>query len=62
MDVGSDEGANVLAALSHRDAADAEIDSARADVAEAAHHMGRQMPAGDLRELLIDSRESPHWE
>ena len=52
----------MLAALSHRDAADAEIDSARADVAEAAHHMGRQMPAGDLRELLIDSRESPHWE
>ena len=24
--------------------------------------MGRQMPAGDLRELLIESRESPHWD
>lgn len=62
VDVGSDEGADVLAALPHRDADDADIDSARADVAEAAHHMGRQMPAGDLRELLIESRESPQWE
>src|SRR6478752_179863 len=62
VDVGSDAGADVLAALPHRDADDADIDSARADVAEAAYHMGRQMPAGDLRELLIESRESPQWE
>ena len=39
----------------------AEIDRPKR-VAEAAHHMGRQMPSGDLRELLIESRESPHWE
>ena len=45
VDVGSDDGADVLAALPHSDADDADIDSARADVAEAAHHMGRQMPA-----------------
>ena len=44
VDVGSDDGADVLAALPHRDADQAEIDSARSDVAEAAHHMGRQMP------------------
>ena len=62
VDVGTDDGADVLAALPHRDAARAEIDSARSDVAEAAHHMGRQMPTGDLRDLLIDSRESPHWD
>jgi ferredoxin len=62
VDVGSDDGADVLAALPHRNADDDEIDAARADVAEAAHHMGRQMPACDLRELLIESRESPHWE
>ena len=24
--------------------------------------MGRSMPTGDLRELLIESRESPHWD
>lgn len=62
VDVGSDEGAEVLAAVPHRDAAVAEIDSARGDVADAANHMGRQMPATDLRELLIESRESPHWQ
>jgi ferredoxin len=62
VDVGSDEGADVLAALPQRDAAQSEIDSARSDVAAAAGKMGRQMPAGDLRELLVESRESPHWE
>lgn len=62
VDVGTDDGADVLAALAHRDAEPAEIESARDDVAGAAHKMGRQMPAGDLRALLIDSRESPHWE
>ncbi len=62
VDVGTDEGADVLAALTHRDAADAEIASARADVAQAADHMGRHMPAGDLRSLLAQSRESQHWE
>ena len=50
------------AGLSHREASQVEIDSARSEVAEAAHHMGRQMPTGDLRELLIESRESPHWD
>ena len=29
----------------HREASQGEIDSARSDVAEAAHHMGRQMPS-----------------
>ncbi|MDH6193994.1 ferredoxin [Mycobacterium frederiksbergense] len=62
VEVGSDDGADVLAALTSRDARQDEIDSARAEVAEAAQHMGRQMPAGDLRELLIESRESPHWD
>ena len=62
VDVGSEDGAEVLAAVPRRDAADAEIDAARSDVAEAAHHMGRQMPEGDLRALLVQSRESPHWE
>lgn len=62
VDVGSDDGADVLAALPHRDADQSEIDSARSDVSEAANRMGRQMPEGDLRELLIESRESPRWE
>lgn len=62
VDVGSEDGAEVLAALPHREADQREIDSARGDVAEAANHMGRQMPAVDHRELLIQSRESPRWE
>ncbi|MBE1546443.1 ferredoxin [Mycobacterium sp. OAS707] len=62
VDVGSEDGADVLAALPHRDADTAEIDSARAEVTEAANHMGREMPGDDLRQLLIDSRESPRWD
>lgn len=62
VDVGTDAGADVLASLSHREAGQADIDSARTEVDQAAQHMGRQMPGGDLRELLIRSRESPHWD
>ncbi|EID18014.1 4Fe-4S ferredoxin [Mycobacterium xenopi RIVM700367] len=62
VDVGSDDGADVLAALSHRDAEKDEIESARSEVSQAAHKMGRQMPEGDLRELLVVSRESPRWQ
>lgn len=61
VDIGTDDGAAVLAALPHRDADQLEIDSARGDVADAANHMGRQMPERDLRELLVQSRESPQW-
>jgi ferredoxin len=59
--VGSPEGARVLETLSHRAATQTEVDEARTAVAAAAEHMGRQMPAGDIRALLRDSRESPHW-
>jgi ferredoxin len=59
--VGTDEGARVLDALSHRTATAAEVEEAQAAVAAAADLMGRQMPAGDIRALLRDSRESPHW-
>ncbi|MDX1886014.1 4Fe-4S dicluster domain-containing protein [Mycolicibacterium sp. 120270] len=62
VDIGTDEGADVLDAIAHRDADPAEIASARDDVAEAAHHMGRAMPDTNLRNLLIESRESPHWD
>lgn len=62
VDVGSDDGADVLAALPHRRAEAPEIDAARAEVEQATHRMGRTMPACDHRELLIESRESPRWE
>lgn len=62
VDVGTDDGADVLAAITHSRADQSEIDSARANVDEAVHHMGRAMPAGDLRNLLVQSRESAHWD
>jgi ferredoxin len=62
VDVGTPEGADVLAAVPHRPARDAEVGSARAEVEAASRRMGRRMPDTDLRELLIRSRESPQWE
>ncbi len=62
VDVGTPEGADVLAAIPHREAGIAEIESSRSEVAAAADRMGRRMPDSDLRELLIRSRESPQWE
>ena len=62
VEVGSEAGAEVLAAVPHRPAERAEIDSARTEVSGAAQRMGRAMPERDLRQLLVQSRESPHWE
>ena len=62
VDIGSAEGADVLAAVPSRAAESKEIRCARDDVEAAAHRMGRQMPDVDLRDLLIRSRESPQWE
>ncbi|BBZ45396.1 4Fe-4S dicluster domain-containing protein [Mycobacterium parmense] len=62
VDVGSGEGADVLAAIPHTAAGGEEIDAARAEVAAASHRMGRRMPDTDLRNLLVQARESPQWE
>lgn len=62
VEVGTPEGAEVLAAVPHRAATDDESNSARTDVANAAQLMGRRMPEGDLRNLLVDNRESPQWD
>jgi ferredoxin len=61
VQVGSAAGAEVLAAVSHRPAEDAELTAAANEVSAAAAKMGRAMPDVDLRELLVASRESPHW-
>ena len=62
IDAGTEEGADVLGAITHRRAQPAECDAADADIAAAATRMGRAMPDTDLRNLLIDARESPHWQ
>ncbi|WP_099022428.1 4Fe-4S dicluster domain-containing protein [Mycolicibacterium palauense] len=59
---GSDEGAEVLAQIPHEAAAPADRDAAADGVRRAADQMGRRMPDTDLRALLLESRESPHWD
>ena len=62
VQAGTAAGADVLAALPHRPAEAGERADAEAGLASAATKMGRRMPDGDLRQMLIDARESPHWE
>ncbi|MBU3749936.1 MAG: 4Fe-4S ferredoxin, partial [Mycobacterium sp.] len=61
VEVGTGEGAQVLDAIPHRAAQLAETKAAADQIAAAATTMGRHMPETDLRQLLIDSRESAHW-
>lgn len=61
VEVGSEEGAQVLQAIPHRMADPSECRVAIADVVTAAERMGRRMPETDLRDLLVDSRESDRW-
>jgi ferredoxin len=60
--VGTEEGERVLADLEHREASQAEIDDARAAIAAAADHMGRELPDTDLHKLFLENRESPVWD
>ncbi len=62
VEVGTPAGAEVLAEVPHRAAQPTESEEARAEVDAAAQKMGRQMPERDLRNLLVQSRDSPHWE
>lgn len=62
VDVGSEDGARVLADITPCPATDTQVAAARAAVPAAADRMGRAMPDVDLRALLRDSRESPHWQ
>jgi ferredoxin len=62
VEVGTEAGAQVLDATPHRPAEPGERQAAADDIAAAATQMGRAMPETDLRRLLIDSRQSPHWD
>lgn len=61
VEVGSAEGSEVMAAVPHRVARPADSQAAAEAVHAAEARMGRAMPEGDLRRLLVESRESPHW-
>ncbi|UXA20953.1 4Fe-4S dicluster domain-containing protein [Mycobacterium sp. SMC-4] len=62
VDIGSDAGASVIAAIAAQPAEPAQVESARAAVADAAGRMGRAMPDVDIPAVLRDARESPLWE
>jgi sulfhydrogenase subunit beta (sulfur reductase) len=59
---GTTAGAEILAELPTRAADDACVTRAAEAVAAAATGMGRSMPAQGLPDLLVASRESPHWD
>jgi sulfhydrogenase subunit beta (sulfur reductase) len=62
VETGTDLGAEVLAALPHRPAKDADIDAARAVIANTAANMGRTMQADDVPELLMRNLKHPRWD
>jgi formate hydrogenlyase subunit 6/NADH:ubiquinone oxidoreductase subunit I len=61
VDIGSPRGADVLGRVPSELAGDA-TGRARSAVQAAADHMGRQMEAGDLRELMADSHGAARWD
>jgi ferredoxin len=62
VEVGTDRGAELLAQLPHREASRADLADAKSAVAGAAEKMGRQVEAGDLRDLLARNLENPRWD
>lgn len=62
VEVGSEAGQAVLDALPHEAAREADVTTAAAISAKTAASMGREMPAGDIRELLLDNLEHARWD
>jgi sulfhydrogenase subunit beta (sulfur reductase) len=62
VEVGTDRGALVLADVPHRAAHDADLAAAAEVTAGAVARMGREMPAVDLRALLLANYEHPRWD
>ena len=61
VEVGSDEGSVVLAALPQRPATAEEVACAKAVVARTAASMGRKMRSDDVHALLLRNLEHPRW-
>ena len=62
VEIGSPRGADVLERVPSEPAGEATIRGARSAVEAAAGRMGRQMEAGDLRELMADSHQAARWD
>jgi len=62
VQAGSAPGASILGKLRGERADDATVRTAQSAVEAAAGRMGRQMPDGDLRELMADSSQAARWD
>ncbi|HEY5081885.1 MAG TPA: 4Fe-4S dicluster domain-containing protein [Bauldia sp.] len=62
VEVGSDDGLAILAALPQRPASDADTAAAGAAIANAAAHMGRSLDTNGIRDLLLANLEHPRWD
>jgi formate hydrogenlyase subunit 6/NADH:ubiquinone oxidoreductase subunit I len=62
VEIGSERGAEVAAALPLRPASPADLAAAEAAVDHARSRMGRALETAGLEELLYRNAESPHWD
>jgi len=62
VEVGTEAGAAVLAALTAREARPTDTDAAAEVVARTAASMGRTMDTHDIRDLLATNLEHPRWD
>jgi ferredoxin len=62
VEAGTERGADLLHELPGVPAAESDVAAAERAVDRAAGQMGRQMEAGDLRDLLAENLEHPRWD
>ena len=62
VEVGSERGAELLAALERRPATAGDLACADAAVTGAAERMGRRLDVEDIRDLLVRTREHERWD
>jgi formate hydrogenlyase subunit 6/NADH:ubiquinone oxidoreductase subunit I len=62
VEVGTELGAELLQAVSHREASQDELQLAEDIVANTAKHMGRSMDTTGIKDLLYRNMEHPRWE
>jgi sulfhydrogenase subunit beta (sulfur reductase) len=62
VEVGTKQGAEILAAVTHRPATPAEVATAKSLVAGAAQNQKRFLDTEGLQAFLYDNFENPHWD
>jgi ferredoxin len=62
VEVGSDNGATLLASLPHRSASNADLAAAAAIVARTQSQMGRSLDTNGIKELLQANPNHPRWD